>query len=66
LRAAVERETAAGEVQLTVSIGLAAHKPGVGAAELLQAADVALYAAKAGGRNRVAVHDAGAVAAPVA
>jgi diguanylate cyclase (GGDEF)-like protein len=56
LRATVARETAAGEVSLTVSIGLAQSAPGMSADELLRSADVALYSAKDGGRNRVAVH----------
>jgi diguanylate cyclase (GGDEF)-like protein len=55
LRATVERETAAGEVGLTVSIGLAQSAPGIDEGELLRSADVALYSAKAAGRNRVAV-----------
>jgi diguanylate cyclase (GGDEF)-like protein len=56
LRTTVARETAAGEVGLTVSIGLAQSAPWIEADELLRSADVALYSAKAAGRNRVAVH----------
>jgi diguanylate cyclase (GGDEF)-like protein len=56
LRAGVARETAADEVALTVSIGLAEAAPGMSADELLRSTDVALYSAKAAGRNRVAVY----------
>jgi diguanylate cyclase (GGDEF)-like protein len=56
MRATVARETAAGEVGLTVSIGLARSAPWIEADELLRNADIALYSAKAAGRNRVAVH----------
>jgi diguanylate cyclase (GGDEF)-like protein/PAS domain S-box-containing protein len=42
-----------GLVQVTVSMGLAAHRPGLSLDGLLRAADIALYAAKAQGRNRV-------------
>jgi diguanylate cyclase (GGDEF)-like protein len=56
LRDTVARETAAGEVRLTVSIGLAQSAPWIQADELLRNADIALYSAKAAGRNRVAVH----------
>jgi diguanylate cyclase (GGDEF)-like protein len=56
LRATVAHETAAGEVGLTVSIGLAQSAPWIEADELLRNADIALYSAKAAGRNRVAVH----------
>jgi diguanylate cyclase (GGDEF)-like protein len=56
LRATVERETTAAEITLTVSIGLAQGTSGTSADELHRTADVALYAAKRAGRNRVAVH----------
>jgi diguanylate cyclase (GGDEF)-like protein len=56
LRATVARETAAGEVGLTVSIGLAEGEPGTPAKDLLRSADVALYSAKGAGRNRVALY----------
>ena len=58
LRATVARETAAGEVGLTVSIGLAEAAGGATAEDLLRGADVALYSAKGAGRNRVALYGA--------
>jgi diguanylate cyclase (GGDEF)-like protein len=47
-------------VSWTVSVGIAAF-PGSGctAPELLEASDLALYAAKVGGRNRVCLHEPG-------
>jgi len=56
LRATVARETAAGEVGLTVSIGLCEAGPETTSEDLLRSADVALYSAKGAGRNRVALY----------
>jgi diguanylate cyclase (GGDEF)-like protein len=56
LRATVARETAAGEVGLTVSIGLCESGPGTTSEDLLRSADIALYSAKGAGRNRVALY----------
>ncbi|EKU81800.1 diguanylate cyclase (GGDEF)-like protein [Massilia sp. UYP32] len=57
LRAALERapqvEAGAAGVSYTVSIGVAMLRPGEGITSLMARADTALYAAKAGGRNRV-------------
>ncbi|WP_306392579.1 GGDEF domain-containing protein [Telluria beijingensis] len=62
LRAALERAPqvapGAGRVAYTVSIGVAMLEPGENVAGLMARADAALYAAKAGGRNRVEVADA--------
>jgi diguanylate cyclase (GGDEF)-like protein len=58
LRAAVEAATSpgvAGPVSVTVSVGVAEHKPGDTLDTLLARADDALYRAKQGGRNRVQV-----------
>jgi diguanylate cyclase (GGDEF)-like protein len=63
VRSTVERlaikHTAAGLSVLTISAGIAAYAPGdtTTAEELLRQADVALYRAKAAGRNRIAVAD---------
>ena len=62
LRATVARETAVGEVGLTVSIGLCESIPGTTSEELLRSADVALYSAKRAGRNCVAVYGEPALA----
>lgn len=42
-------------VAISVSIGIAAHKPGESALETMQAADRSLYAAKTEGRNAVVI-----------
>lgn len=47
-------------VPYTVSIGVATRRPSESIADLLQRADVALYEAKAGGRNMVVASTAGA------
>ena len=57
LRQAMEaaRETDESLPGVTISIGIAAREGQRNAAELLAAADVALYAAKGEGRNRVRI-----------
>lgn len=62
LRATVACETAAGEVGLTVSIGLCESGPETTSEELLRSADIALYSAKGAGRNCVAVYGEPALA----
>ncbi len=44
---------------LTVSIGLATHRRGMTASELVHAADMAMYTAKESGRNQVCTCDGG-------
>jgi len=46
-------ETPAGPVPITVSIGVAAFKPGDSVTRLMKRADTAMYAAKRAGRDRV-------------
>ncbi|HEX7188393.1 MAG TPA: diguanylate cyclase, partial [Actinomycetes bacterium] len=53
--ALTEPMTRAGDVTMTVSIGVAYAEPGITAAELLRNADAAMYLAKSGGRDRVAL-----------
>ncbi len=58
LRARVERETANDQAPVTISVGVAELRPGHASPDdLMRAADVALYAAKSGGRNRVVRFD---------
>jgi diguanylate cyclase (GGDEF)-like protein len=45
------------EINIGVSIGIAAARPGIRADELLRNADVAMYTAKATGKNRVSVFE---------
>lgn len=46
------------QVYLGASVGLASSAPGLGALELVRHADVAMYAAKAGGRRQWRAYDA--------
>ncbi|MBX6390592.1 MAG: GGDEF domain-containing protein [Frankia sp.] len=55
-----------GEVRVTVSVGVATCQPPGGVAGALEAADAALYAAKAAGRNRVRLATATAPAGTAA
>ncbi|NTV95688.1 MAG: diguanylate cyclase [Thiobacillus sp.] len=55
LRRAVEEAVFAEGVRLTTSIGVAEYRPNERLDDLISRADLALYAAKAGGRNRVEV-----------
>jgi diguanylate cyclase len=60
MRRAVEQETFVFEnqrLQVTVSGGIAEVRPGEDLTQLLKRADEALYAAKAGGRNRCYCHN---------
>lgn len=45
-------------LRLSVSVGIAVHRPGVKLPQLMSEADECLYAAKDAGRNRVIVRDA--------
>lgn len=52
---ASERKLGMPGVNISVSIGMAAHRPGEGAQATMQAADRSLYAAKNEGRNAVVI-----------
>jgi len=56
--AALSFETDNGPMTLTCSFGVSERKPGDSIDDLLKRADVALYAAKTSGRNRVVTADA--------
>ncbi len=56
--AALRLNTLNGKLTLTCSFGVSEHKAGESIDDLLKRADVALYAAKTGGRNRVVAADA--------
>jgi diguanylate cyclase (GGDEF)-like protein len=47
--------------KLTISIGLASYRAGMSVQQLQDLADSALYEAKRNGKNRVIVHEEGAV-----
>jgi diguanylate cyclase (GGDEF)-like protein len=55
--AALRLDTANGVLTLTCSFGVSEHKAGESIDDVLKRADVALYAAKTGGRNRVVAAD---------
>ena len=55
--AALRFDTAKGEVTLTCSFGVSERHAGESIDDLLKRADVALYAAKTSGRNRVIATD---------
>src|SRR5437763_16872843 len=64
--AALRFDTANGPLTLTCSFGVRERKLGDSIDDLLKRADVALYAAKTSGRNRVVTADAGASSTHVA
>ncbi|GAA3059111.1 putative bifunctional diguanylate cyclase/phosphodiesterase [Actinokineospora globicatena] len=57
--AAIPMSGVAGASRITVSVGIATFDSGVGWQEVLANADMALYASKAAGRNRVTVYEQG-------
>ncbi|PPK62771.1 diguanylate cyclase (GGDEF)-like protein [Actinokineospora auranticolor] len=57
--AAIPMSGVAGASRITVSVGIATFDSGVSWQEVLANADMALYASKSGGRNRVTVYEQG-------
>jgi len=53
------RERVEAEAGVTVSVGWAAHKPGVEAEQLVRQADEAMYVSKRGGKKRVTAYRSG-------
>lgn len=53
LRQQIESHSFSDHIHLTISIGVAPHRPGDSIDTLIKRADEALYAAKTGGRNQV-------------
>jgi diguanylate cyclase (GGDEF)-like protein len=58
IRAAVAATTFEGPEQVTISLGVAEHRPGEPQKELIKRVDDALYAAKGAGRNTVKMGEA--------
>jgi diguanylate cyclase (GGDEF)-like protein len=61
LRHPLELENLRGELVVTLSIGLTLYEAGEASLPVLQRADLALYAAKHAGRDRICVHTAPAL-----
>lgn len=57
IRQAIEQEVFECDASITVSMGVAEHRKSFNVADILKVADVALYQAKAQGRNRVCSYE---------
>ena len=66
MRKLVKKDTGETIGAITVSIGVSRFEPGESLAHFLERADLALYAAKRDGRNRVVAEDRLHVLAPMA